>query len=192
MLISLYAFALYKDFYECAYNSSQRQDLVTSITSFTNRNLCLVVPLGAYDTSLLAPTLEWMRGMMRKKLDKINRLKAKAGGGGSPPVRRRKIEAPTPRAAEKMNGMSTNTESEDRDHGVIENLPVRFEEKFDPFRQTGTMFGSLKNEIRHRYAKYASDLTDGLNLNCLIAFVFVFTLCIAPALCFGGILCTNI
>jgi len=62
------------------------------------------------------------------------------------------------------------------------------EEEFDPFQRTGCPFGSLSKEVKYRYAKYCSDFMDGLNLHCLIAFVFTFTVCITPALSFGGIL----
>ena len=60
--------------------------------------------------------------------------------------------------------------------------------KFDPFKRSSKPFGSLVNELKHRYKKYASDITDGLSLHCLIASIFIFTVCVAPALCFGGIL----
>jgi hypothetical protein len=59
---------------------------------------------------------------------------------------------------------------------------------FNPFRKTGRLFGSLFNEIKHRYSKYGSDIKDFYHWDCVFAFVFIFTLCIAPALCFGGIL----
>lgn len=62
------------------------------------------------------------------------------------------------------------------------------EEKFDPFKRTGCLFGALLREVKHRYSQYFSDIRDGLNLHCLISFFFIFTVCVAPALCFGGIL----
>lgn len=61
-------------------------------------------------------------------------------------------------------------------------------DEFNPFRRTGCLFGSLCKEIKYRYSKYPSDFKDALNVHCLIAFVFIFTVCIAPALSFGGIL----
>lgn len=82
-------------------------------------------------------------------------------------------------------------DSDQNEHLLVETEIRRFEEMYNPFKKTGTWFGSLKNEVVHRYVKYASDITDGFSLSCLIAFVFMFTLCIAPALCFGGILGTS-
>ncbi len=63
--------------------------------------------------------------------------------------------------------------------------------EIDPFQQTRRPFGCLANEIKRRYSAYWSDLADGLNLHCLVAFVFIFTVCLAPALSFGGILATK-
>lgn len=68
------------------------------------------------------------------------------------------------------------------------NNKSELEEEFDPFQRTGCPFGSLSKEVKFRYAKYCSDFKDALNLHCLIAFVFTFTVCITPALSFGGIL----
>lgn len=64
------------------------------------------------------------------------------------------------------------------------------EKGFDPFKRTGCPFGSLVKEVEYRYSKYFSDIFDGLNLHCFIATIFGFTVCVAPALCFGGILGT--
>ena len=37
--------------------------------------------------------------------------------------------------------------------------------------------------VIHKPQSMPGYIYDGLNLNCFAAFVFVFTLCIAPALC---------
>ena len=62
------------------------------------------------------------------------------------------------------------------------------DDEFNPFQRTGCLFGSLIKEIKYRYSYYISDITDALNLHCLIALIFTFTVCVAPALSFGGIL----
>jgi hypothetical protein len=54
--------------------------------------------------------------------------------------------------------------------------------KYDSFKRTGIPFGSLWLEIKHRYKYYFDDIRDGLNLHCLIAFICIFTVCIAPGL----------
>ena len=187
-------YTVIQEFYECANNTSNRQDLVSSITSFTNRNLCLVISVGNYNPDGLAPTLEWMRRIMRKKMERINKGKSHlsrdgSSGAGEKGKKGNNGAAVKKTSAEKTAHFSSEVGSNDETVGNLPAVNFHFEEKFDPFRKTGTLFGSLKKEIRHRYSKYLSDITDGLNLNCFIAFVFVFTLCFAPALCFGGILC---
>lgn len=61
-------------------------------------------------------------------------------------------------------------------------------EDSDPFKRTGCLFGGLFKEMKNRYSQYLSDLRDGFNMHCFIAFIFIFTVCFAPALTFGGIL----
>lgn len=59
---------------------------------------------------------------------------------------------------------------------------LSYTDAFDPFQRTGYLFGCLIKEFRYRYSRYFSDYKDALNLHCLVAFVFTFTVCIAPAL----------
>lgn len=81
---------------------------------------------------------------------------------------------------------STSNAKDQNDSAYTEN--EQEDEEYDPFQRTGYLFGSLIKEIKYRYSKYLSDFKDALNIHCLIAFVFIFTVCIAPALSFGGIL----
>jgi len=50
------------------------------------------------------------------------------------------------------------------------------------------LFGGLMFDIRRRYRYYASDITDGLNLQCLATIVFLYFACITPIVTFGGML----
>jgi len=61
----------------------------------------------------------------------------------------------------------------------------------DPFKPTGCLFGTLIQEATHRYKLYWSDIRDGLNWKCLVSAIFIFSLCLAPALTFGGVLATK-
>lgn len=63
-----------------------------------------------------------------------------------------------------------------------------YEQDRDPFKQTGRLFGCLLRDFKCRYSMYASDFSDALNWRCFIALFFTFTVCLAPALSFGGIL----
>ena len=66
-------------------------------------------------------------------------------------------------------------------HNISDDV-LSYTDAFDPFQRTGYLFGCLIKEIKYRYSRYCSDYTDALNLHCLVAFVFTFTVCIAPAL----------
>jgi len=43
-------------------------------------------------------------------------------------------------------------------------------------------------DIRRRYRHYATDITDGLNLQCLATIVFLYFACITPIVTFGGMI----
>ncbi|XP_046565227.1 anion exchange protein 2-like [Haliotis rubra] len=58
----------------------------------------------------------------------------------------------------------------------------------DPLLRTGCLFGGLINDIKRRYPHYVSDLRDSINLQCLMALVFIFFACFSPCIAFGGIL----
>lgn len=58
----------------------------------------------------------------------------------------------------------------------------------DPLKRTGRPFRGLINDVKRRYPKYLSDITDALNLQCLATFFFVYFACLSPAITFGGLL----
>ncbi|RNA18758.1 anion exchange 2-like isoform X2, partial [Brachionus plicatilis] len=183
-----------KEFHECAYQANDRRDLIEGISYFTNKSLCLVLPLGEFDSDLVNPIVEWMRDKMKHKLKKLlaesmkhnedkshisplqNRYKKSISLSKDP---KNKIES------EHLNAVS-KIQSNHLDYD--QDMDEKNDEEFDPFRRTGRPFGSLILEIKYRYSKYWSDFKDALNIHCLIAFVFLFTVCIASALSFGGIL----
>ena len=147
-----------------------------------SRSLCMVVPLGEYDDDLLEPVLEWIKTKMSQKLN-----------GGMSAGRRRTmlLNKQNEHSGNNRNRRLTISAGPDRlvaatddDEGVSGD-----DRDDDPFEPTGRPFGSLFNEVRKRYSHYSSDIRDGLNLHCLIASIFIFTVCITPALSFGGILC---
>jgi hypothetical protein len=154
-----------KEFCDCAYNAKNKHDIIRGITAFSNRSLCLVLPAGEFDEDLLKPLIEWMKNKMMKKQKQIK-------------LKRRQNSEIT--AAEKS--------SLDRKVSMASSASKSAKEQFDPFRRTGKPFGCLFNEIKYRYSKYFSDIYDGFNVHCMIAIFFIFTVCVAPALCFGGIL----
>ncbi len=53
---------------------------------------------------------------------------------------------------------------------------------------TGRPFGGVFDDVRRRWAHYASDFSDGLNPKSLSSTLFLFFACLAPAVTFGGIM----
>lgn len=62
------------------------------------------------------------------------------------------------------------------------------EEEDDPLKRTGICFGGLVRDIKRRYPKYLSDLTDALHSQCLAAVLFIYFAALSPAITFGGLL----
>jgi len=58
----------------------------------------------------------------------------------------------------------------------------------DPLQRTGRLFGGLINDVRRRFPHYLSDIKDGLNIQCLATFFFIFFACLSPAITFGGLI----
>lgn len=140
-----------------------------------NRSLCLVLPVGNFDDDLIAPLIEWMQNKLKKKKDKLSTSDLKIYDRRQSTVSKSNLTC----------NIKKNIDTQ-----IVEEQPIETEEiqDHDPFQRTGYPFGCLINEIRYRYSCYLSDFRDALNLHCLVAFVFTFTVCIAPALSFGGIL----
>ena len=155
-----------------AYKAKSRNDLMKSITQFSNQSLCIVLPVGEFPNDLLAPLINWMQTKIKNKCH-------------HKPMTLSRTNSMLPITA-KTNSIESFVVGEQPDQEYNEK-----KKKPDPFKRTGCLFGSLIKETRHRYSEYLSDLKDGLNLQCLIAAVFTFTICFAPALTFGGILGLN-
>jgi len=58
----------------------------------------------------------------------------------------------------------------------------------DPLKRTGRFFGGLVKDVRRRYPKYLSDITDAFNLQCLASIIFIYFAALSPAITFGGLL----
>lgn len=166
-----------KEFHDCAYRANDRRELIENITSFANRSLCLVLPVGVFDDDLLKPIIEWMQNKMKKKTSKS--------------ISETKIydkNSPTSSLMNKLSIRDTLVSVDDNKLVSSNGGGDGGDDEFNPFQRTGCLFGSLIKEIKYRYSYYISDITDALNLHCLIALIFTFTVCVAPALSFGGIL----
>uniref|UniRef100_A0A8C7KGI2 Anion exchange protein n=1 Tax=Oncorhynchus kisutch TaxID=8019 RepID=A0A8C7KGI2_ONCKI len=69
-----------------------------------------------------------------------------------------------------------------------EALQAPFKPGVDPLRRSGRLFGGLIRDAARRYPKYASDLRDALNPQCMAAIIFIYFAALSPAVTFGGLL----
>nr|XP_019607882.1 PREDICTED: band 3 anion transport protein [Rhinolophus sinicus] len=58
----------------------------------------------------------------------------------------------------------------------------------DPLQRTGKLFGGLVRDIKRRYPRYLSDITDALSPQVLAAVIFIYFAALSPAITFGGLL----
>ncbi|XP_006832797.1 PREDICTED: band 3 anion transport protein [Chrysochloris asiatica] len=58
----------------------------------------------------------------------------------------------------------------------------------NPLQRTGQLFGGLVRDIRRRYPRYLSDITDALSPQVLAAVIFIYFAALSPAITFGGLL----
>ncbi|CAH1099641.1 unnamed protein product, partial [Psylliodes chrysocephalus] len=57
----------------------------------------------------------------------------------------------------------------------------------DPLRRTRKPWGGLIKDLKRRYPFYKSDITDGLNLQCVAAAIFMYFAAVSGAIAFGGL-----
>lgn len=58
----------------------------------------------------------------------------------------------------------------------------------DPLKRTKRPFGGLINDLKRRYPKYPSDITDGFNFQTFACIIFIYFAAVSGAIAFGGIL----
>ncbi|XP_051562776.1 electroneutral sodium bicarbonate exchanger 1-like isoform X2 [Myxocyprinus asiaticus] len=55
-------------------------------------------------------------------------------------------------------------------------------------QRTGRLFGGLILDLKRKAPFYLSDFKDGLNLQCVASFLFLYCACMSPVITFGGLL----
>uniref|UniRef100_A0A8C9T9I6 Anion exchange protein n=1 Tax=Scleropages formosus TaxID=113540 RepID=A0A8C9T9I6_SCLFO len=58
----------------------------------------------------------------------------------------------------------------------------------DPLKRSGFPFGGLLHDIRRRYPRYASDIRDAMDSQCVAAVIFIYFAALSPTITFGGLL----
>ncbi|XP_055642603.1 sodium bicarbonate cotransporter 3 isoform X13 [Toxorhynchites rutilus septentrionalis] len=54
--------------------------------------------------------------------------------------------------------------------------------------RTGRLFGGLVNDLKRKRPFYLSDFKDGLSLQCVASWIFLYFACLSPIITFGGLL----
>uniref|UniRef100_A0A8C7GY49 Anion exchange protein n=1 Tax=Oncorhynchus kisutch TaxID=8019 RepID=A0A8C7GY49_ONCKI len=62
------------------------------------------------------------------------------------------------------------------------------DQEVDPMKRSGIPFGGLIHDIRRRYPRYASDIKDALDSQCIAAIIFIYFAALSPTITFGGLL----
>ncbi|KAF4078824.1 hypothetical protein AMELA_G00185930 [Ameiurus melas] len=55
-------------------------------------------------------------------------------------------------------------------------------------QRTGRLFGGLIMDVKRKAPFYLSDFRDGLSLQCMASFLFLYCACMSPVITFGGLL----
>jgi HCO3- transporter family len=58
----------------------------------------------------------------------------------------------------------------------------------DPLIRTKRPFGGLIRDMKRRWPKYKSDITDGFNFQCVAASIFIYFAALSGAITFGGLM----
>ncbi|XP_041779706.1 sodium bicarbonate cotransporter 3 isoform X10 [Anopheles merus] len=56
--------------------------------------------------------------------------------------------------------------------------------------RTGRLFGGLINDLKRKAPFYLSDFKDGLSMQCVASWIFLYFACLSPIITFGGLLGT--
>uniref|UniRef100_H2MYT1 Anion exchange protein n=1 Tax=Oryzias latipes TaxID=8090 RepID=H2MYT1_ORYLA len=78
--------------------------------------------------------------------------------------------------------------------GVPNGTPCEVEEELHAeqhgpeLQRTGRLFGGLILDIKRKVPFYLSDFKDGLSLQCVASFLFLYCACMSPVITFGGLL----
>jgi len=128
---------------------------------------------------------EWIKKKMNKKpLAKSHNYEVDSNRISKPRKRSLINSKESQKCAKKITTSLNNNSS-------LKTNAIQSKNKPDPFKPTGCLFGNLVQETKHRYKQYLSDIKDGLNWKCLVSAIFIFSLCLAPSLTFGGVLATK-
>ncbi|XP_064800025.1 anion exchange protein 3-like [Oncorhynchus masou masou] len=147
-----------KNFHEVAYFADDRQDLLNGINEFLDCSI-VIPPSDVEGKDLLKTVASFQKQMLRKRKEREN-IKTHT----------------TPWTDQETKEVSQDEQEEEEDQEV------------DPMKRSGIPFGGLIHDIRRRYPRYASDLKDALDSQCIAAVIFIYFAALSPTITFGGLL----
>ncbi|CAB1346535.1 unnamed protein product [Coregonus sp. 'balchen'] len=143
-----------------AYFADDRQDLLNGINEFLDCSI-VIPPSDVEGKDLLKTVASFQKQMLRKRKERENIKKG--------------LTHATP-------GTGQETKEVSQDEQEVEDQEV------DPMKRSGIPFGGLIHDIKRRYPRYASDIKDALDSQCIAAVIFIYFAALSPTITFGGLL----
>jgi len=147
-------------FHTVAYRSKNRADILSGIDEFLDQ--VTVLPPGEWDPSIRIeppPSVPSQKERMTSKLSSASLSNGDRKPGADPTA-------------------SPIKEEED----PIDNWAAM------GLVKSGRLFGGLINDIRRKAPHYVSDFKDGLSIQCVASFFYLYFACLTPIVTFGGLL----
>uniref|UniRef100_A0A3P8NBK9 Anion exchange protein n=1 Tax=Astatotilapia calliptera TaxID=8154 RepID=A0A3P8NBK9_ASTCA len=151
-------------FHDVAYKAKDRSDLLAGIDEFLDQ--VTVLPPGEWDPSIrIEPPKK-----VPSQVHSCSQLKIF--------VQRKFITVGSKR---KMPGVPNGTVCQEEEE-------LHAEHHGPELQRTGRLFGGLILDIKRKAPFYWSDFKDGVSLQCVASFLFLYCACMSPVITFGGLL----
>ncbi|XP_018565326.1 band 3 anion transport protein isoform X2 [Anoplophora glabripennis] len=163
-------------FHNIAYKADSRKELLSAINDFLDDSI--VLPPGDWERQALLPIEEIKAKSEAIKKRKENALKKAKEAQGIE-------EKPLLVAGEDISVCLKTKQPNCLDFlGGDDGKKPPYG---NPLERTKKPWGGLINDVKRRYPYYKSDITDGLNVQCLAAAVFMYFAAVSGAIAFGGL-----
>lgn len=147
-------------FHTVAYRAKNRADLLSGIDEFLDQ--VTVLPPGEWDPSIRIeppPSVPSQKERMTSKLSSASLTNGDRKPGADP------VGSPIKEEEDPIDNWASM--------GLV---------------KTGRLFGGLINDIRRKAPHYLSDYRDGISIQCIASFFYLYFACLTPIVTFGGLL----
>lgn len=79
-------------------------------------------------------------------------------------------------------------ETHDKNEEVDEKLEEERLRNESGLSRTGRLFGGLINDLKRKAPWYVADFKDGISMQCVASWIFLYFACLSPIITFGGLL----